>query len=121
MSDDEEQPAKGRKRSHQKYVDEEFDEDDRPKKVTKSRAKRATAHASSDSIVDDDVPPQEEEDIYQKEDQFTEFEAGQIIRVYVQDFMCHHKLTIDFGRHVNFVTGANGSGKKCNQVVHWDF
>ena len=25
--------------------------------------------------------------------------------------MCHQKLTLDFGRHVNFITGDNGSGK----------
>ena len=25
--------------------------------------------------------------------------------------MCHHKLSLDFGRHVNFITGDNGSGK----------
>jgi chromosome segregation ATPase len=29
----------------------------------------------------------------------------------VKDFMCHRKFTVDFGRHVNFITGQNGSGK----------
>jgi hypothetical protein len=38
-------------------------------------------------------------------------ETGHVIRIYVEDFMCHRKLTLDFGRHVNFVTGQNGSGK----------
>lgn len=52
----------------------------------------------------------EEGDLYGDETEETTFETGQIMKVYVQDFMCHHKLTIDFGRHVNFVTGANGSG-----------
>ena len=55
------------------------------------------------------------------------FETGQIIKVSVQEFMCHRKFTgetlvslsparfhldlVDFGRHVNFITGQNGSGK----------
>ena len=29
---------------------------------------------------------------------FGMFEAGIIEQVYVQDFMCHKKLTVDFGR-----------------------
>lgn len=39
------------------------------------------------------------------------FEAGQIKSVYVENFMCHSKMTVDFGKHVNFVTGQNGSGR----------
>ena len=58
--------------------------------------------------MDDDLA--EEGDLYMDETEETTFETGQIMRVFVQDFMCHNKLTIDFGRHVNFVTGANGSG-----------
>ena len=38
-------------------------------------------------------------------------ETGHVVRIYVENFMCHRKLTVDFGRHVNFVTGQNGSGK----------
>lgn len=37
--------------------------------------------------------------------------AGIIKRVYVENFMCHRKFTIDFCRNVNFITGQNGSGK----------
>lgn len=37
-------------------------------------------------------------------------ETGQIRRVHVENFMCHRKLTVEFGKHVNFVTGQNGSG-----------
>lgn len=37
--------------------------------------------------------------------------AGVIKRVYVENFMCHRKFTIDFCRNVNFITGQNGSGK----------
>lgn len=38
-------------------------------------------------------------------------ETGQILSVEAEDFMCHKKFTIKFNRNVNFVTGANGSGK----------
>eukprot|EP00978_Attheya_sp_CCMP212_P038459 scaffold190887_cov50-Attheya_sp.AAC.1 len=38
-------------------------------------------------------------------------EAGIIKRVYVQDFMCHRKLTVDLCQNVNFIHGANGSGE----------
>jgi hypothetical protein len=108
MSDDE-KPKRGRKESRKQYAEEESDEEEQPaKKVRKGRA----ASSSNASTVDDDVRPMEDENIYKDEDALTEFEAGQIMRVYVQDFMCHHKLTIDFGRHVNFVTGANGSGER---------
>jgi len=38
-------------------------------------------------------------------------EAGIIHKVYVENFMCHRKLTISLSRNVNFVHGQNGSGK----------
>ncbi|KAL7570169.1 hypothetical protein ACA910_020007 [Epithemia clementina (nom. ined.)] len=38
-------------------------------------------------------------------------EAGIIKRVYVENFMCHPKLTVDLCRNVNFIHGQNGSGK----------
>ena len=38
-------------------------------------------------------------------------QAGQILYITVQNFMCHHKITVDFCPHINFVTGQNGSGK----------
>ena len=37
-------------------------------------------------------------------------QAGQILYITVQNFMCHHKITVDFCAHINFVTGQNGSG-----------
>jgi hypothetical protein len=39
------------------------------------------------------------------------FETGQIIKIHVENFMCHRKFTMDFGRHLNFINGANGSGQ----------
>jgi structural maintenance of chromosomes protein 6 len=38
-------------------------------------------------------------------------ETGQIVSVEAEDFMCHKKFSIKFNRNINFVTGANGSGK----------
>jgi len=38
-------------------------------------------------------------------------EAGIIVKVYVENFMCHKKLTLDLCPNVNFINGSNGSGK----------
>jgi hypothetical protein len=38
-------------------------------------------------------------------------EAGIILKIYVENFMCHRKLTVDLCRNVNFIYGQNGSGK----------
>ena len=38
-------------------------------------------------------------------------EAGVISEVYVENFMCHQKLTVKLCRNVNFINGQNGSGK----------
>eukprot|EP00514_Thraustochytrium_sp_LLF1b_P001850 CAMPEP_0184528386 /NCGR_PEP_ID=MMETSP0198_2-20121128/11761_1 /TAXON_ID=1112570 /ORGANISM="Thraustochytrium sp., Strain LLF1b" /LENGTH=1171 /DNA_ID=CAMNT_0026920223 /DNA_START=276 /DNA_END=3791 /DNA_ORIENTATION=+ len=37
--------------------------------------------------------------------------TGKIKSIYCEDFMCHEKLKVDFGKKVNFITGSNGSGK----------
>lgn len=37
--------------------------------------------------------------------------AGTILRIKLENFMCHSGLTIDFTDRVNFITGQNGSGK----------
>ena len=38
-------------------------------------------------------------------------ESGHIERIELRNFMCHRRLSIRFGSHVNFVIGRNGSGK----------
>jgi hypothetical protein len=101
----------GRKKNAENLYAEQSDEDDdQPQRKPRKRSK-AVRSEENDGIEPNDDAFFEEgalEDTEPYEE--NEFEPGQIVRVYVQDFMCHHKLTIDFGRHVNFVTGANGSG-----------
>ncbi|KAG7347822.1 RecF/RecN/SMC N terminal domain containing protein [Nitzschia inconspicua] len=38
-------------------------------------------------------------------------EAGVILKIYVENFMCHRKLSVDLCPNVNFIYGQNGSGK----------
>ena len=38
-------------------------------------------------------------------------EAGIIVKVYVENFMCHKKMSVELCRNVNFISGQNGSGK----------
>jgi hypothetical protein len=46
-------------------------------------------------------------------------EAGIILKIYVENFMCHRKLTVDLCRNVNFIYGQNGSGKvRASQTGH---
>ncbi|CAA0401302.1 unnamed protein product [Arabidopsis thaliana] len=37
--------------------------------------------------------------------------SGKILRIRLENFMCHSNLEIEFGDWVNFITGQNGSGK----------
>ena len=46
-------------------------------------------------------------------------DPGQVIEVYVENFMCHRKMTVKFGQHVNFVTGSNGSGQYTLEVLKY--
>lgn len=38
-------------------------------------------------------------------------EAGQILEMYLENFMCHRKFSMKFCKNVNFISGKNGSGK----------
>jgi hypothetical protein len=109
-------------------TDEERDSPDKKKEVKKRKpAKVEDDNEDYDNVVqkkqkgasgrrDDDDDDDEDEDGDDGDDDgeedLSELETGQVMRVYVQDFMCHNKLTVEFGRHVNFVTGSNGSGNK---------
>jgi len=57
-----------------------------------------------DMLIDDEVDSMDEEDD-------TYFEAGIILKVKMEDFMCHTKFSVKLGKQVNFLTGSNGTGK----------
>jgi hypothetical protein len=100
------------KRKSYKINDKDGEADHSARKVHK-KANTDPFHATQSPINSED----EEED--DPEEDLTELETGQIMRVHCQDFMCHHKFTLDFGRHVNFVTGANGSGNESFCIIFY--
>jgi chromosome segregation ATPase len=125
----------GRKRkSTEKQVEEEDidienedgnaeqQEDTSPPKRSK-RSGRSKANYAEDGNEDDDSEnygegngEDEDEDdvaldILQEDGISTMCETGQIANIYVENFMCHRKFSLNFGDNVNFVTGTNGSGK----------
>jgi hypothetical protein len=74
--------------------------------------------ASVDNVEEDnqkDVCPEHEEADERPQAKYASMDpiihVGIIVRVYVENFMCHRKFTIDFCRKVNFITGPNGSRK----------
>ena len=72
----------------------------------------ALAESSSDSSSDEESNDDSDSDgEEEEEDEDNMFEAGQIMKVYVENFMNHKCFEINFGRKLNFITGANGSGK----------
>jgi hypothetical protein len=111
-----------KKRKSNKIKDEDGVADDHPaqparKVVKKERSENSSSRAAASQLSQEDEDDNDAFDHDDPEEDLTELETGQIMRVYCQDFMCHSKMTIDFGRHVNFVTGANGSGNEnpyCN-------
>jgi hypothetical protein len=100
-----------KKRKPAKNEDDDNEDFDGKRQKGPSRSSASTRPDVSDVSEDDYEGDEGEEDL-------SELETGQVIRVYVQDFMCHNKLTVEFGRHVNFVTGSNGSG---NNGFHQNF
>jgi hypothetical protein len=52
-----------------------------------------------------------------KDDSVPASEAGQILLIVIENFMCHRKTRVDFCRNVNFVTGNNGSGITSHIII----
>lgn len=79
------------------------------------RARKASVpvpRADSDDDEDDgDDPDGDDDDTGVMRGKSENYEAGQLLNIKVTDFMCHGSLSLDFGGHVNFITGDNGSGK----------
>jgi structural maintenance of chromosomes protein 6 len=114
-SDNETEPKKrktsGGKKQMKRNTNDSDDENTPPESGPSQKRSRSGAQSQSqepDSMLDDELEYEEEEI---PAEELEDLETGQIMRVFVQDFMCHHKLTVEFGRNVNFVTGNNGSGK----------
>ena len=78
--------------------------DEAPKKRSRSNRRKVT---SEDNLnMDEDI-----DDMEKLSGRRISYEAGQIISIHVENFMCHRKFSIKLGRHLNFITGRNGSGK----------
>lgn len=103
--DDEEKKNDGRKEQSEQL---ESHETEGPNSTKRSR------HYSKEDEMDDEGEQQGE--ISKKMPKSInkagrQAEAGVIDKVYVENFMCHRKLTIPLCRNVNFIHGQNGSGK----------
>lgn len=98
----------------------ENDSDDDFSTTKKSKAKRSRKNA-----IDKDFEfPMEQhmlDELDRSEDKIptepvnlkTNFEAGAIKKIDMENFMCHRRFSIDLGRNLNFISGKNGSGKFC--------
>lgn len=67
-----------------------------------------SSQADDDELLADEIPDTAKgvDDANKKD----KSEAGQIVQIKIEHFMCHQKLTVDFCKNVNFITGQNGSG-----------
>ncbi len=85
-------------------------------RVEKSGSRRISTKRRSSSTLDitDAEDPDDDNQDDLALDEVVVREAGQILLIYVENFMCHRKLTVNSCHHVNFVTGQNGSGKSPN-------
>lgn len=88
--------------------------------ISKGR-KKTDVEFDSDSDSDSDTSSDEENKEYKLDkdgnvlfeynSRKIKSETGQIKSVEMIDFMCHRHFIINFGKNLNFVNGANGSGK----------
>jgi structural maintenance of chromosomes protein 6 len=123
----------------EKSVDNDMEDEEEVQTVTKKKSKKSTPKAtrqvrqrlSAPEVDDDDEMNTSLENGMEDESEDTGYkETGQIVKIYVENFMCHKKfsksllhviltmnsplfttIAIQFCRHVNFITGSNGSGK----------
>lgn len=89
--------------------DSDRSEESVPKPAASSRRtkRQRSTFTANEEGEEDNMDDEEEED---GTGRTTPYEAGQIMKVYVENFMCHRKFHIDLGRHLNFISGRNGSG-----------
>ncbi len=92
--------SRKRKASDAELADNNSDENDNTRPSEKSNSQQL---AETD---DDDF-----KETSGRSDESGSFEAGIILRVYMENFMCHRIFDVQLGKKVNFITGQNGSGK----------
>jgi recombinational DNA repair ATPase RecF len=76
-----------------------------------SQRKQRVGEQDKENLSENDAPPAEPRTINPVNPASRPPEAGVIKKVYVENFMCHRKFTVDLCRNVNFIHGQNGSGK----------
>ena len=107
-SDDDEQVQEGELEEQAFDEEEEQDDDDNNASVApKPRIKKSRTTAAAASIP----PALVARPHSRKTNTLAPAEAGIIKNIYLENFMCHRKLSVDFCPNVNFVNGDNGSGK----------
>jgi hypothetical protein len=79
------------------------------KKARKSEEDKITAALTKEFEDESEDPAEPNEYLKNKT---TSIEAGQIRTIYVENFMCHRKFSINLGPGLNFIFGKNGSGSK---------
>ncbi len=89
---------------------DELDEDDGAGKSKRKRNARSESSNGNKKSLLNPVYGNENADSDNDKD-VTKAEAGIVLEVYVENFMCHAKFTVKFGKNVNFISGQNGSGK----------
>jgi structural maintenance of chromosomes protein 6 len=103
---------------HQYTSAEEDSYEDKKENKKRGRPRKKPKHEDSDEEffhkLNREVEEDEEEGVSDIETPpkvvKTNFEAGQIVKIYVENFMCHRKFTINLGQGLNFICGKNGSG-----------
>eukprot|EP00984_Skeletonema_dohrnii_P008990 scaffold3368_cov106-Skeletonema_dohrnii-CCMP3373.AAC.1 len=105
---------KGRRKNHRDDDDYEEDDDDGDDSNDDHNIsspppnKKKKKSSSSDNDAADQHSPMNDRHINPTG---KPAEAGIIQEVYVENFMCHRKLSVKLCRNVNFIHGQNGSGK----------
>ncbi len=104
------------KRRRKKVIDIDYDEgnnnddenDDgkvKRKRNARGEASNGNKKSTQNYVYGDDEPDSD------SDKNISKAESGIILEVYVENFMCHAKFTVKFGKNVNFISGQNGSGK----------
>ncbi|XP_055886369.1 structural maintenance of chromosomes protein 6-like isoform X2 [Biomphalaria glabrata] len=80
-------------------------------KIKKLRKKSSVSESDEDEnedIIENSVVTSADISRYNQKDEPV---AGIIRRISIGNFMCHNRLDVNLGTHVNFIVGRNGSGK----------